>query len=83
MIQQTADESGCFGDAATLDIEGQIRREKPVVQLQPVSQSPIPKLVDIHPAIPQISQLIHEQAVAGGSSQRIHHIQLADGKLLS
>ena len=76
-MQHRAEPAAGLGNAPTAHIEGQIGREEPVMQLEAVLLGPVAQLLQSHPPVAQIGQLVHQQAIAGRGAQRIHHVDLA------
>ena len=73
-MQQLAEKAGGLADAAALDVEGQIRREEPVVHQQPVVRGPAGQIVQGHALVAPVRQHVHEQAVEGRQRLlRVHH----------
>ena len=44
-----------------------------MLQFQFIILRPVVQLLHAHAAVPQVLQFIHQQAIAGGSRQRVHH----------
>ena len=61
----------------------QIGGEEPVIHPQLILLDPLVQCLDVHTAVPQVGQRLHDQAVARGSTQRIHNVDLAVRKLLT
>ena len=71
-VQHLTEETGRFRNPAAADEKGQIRGEEPVMQMQLVLLRIMIKLLQGHPLIPQLRQLIHQQTEAGGRGEGIH-----------
>ena len=76
-FQKSTYKAGSFCYTASLDIEGKVCGEEPVMQIQPMGKSKLLYLVDGLSFISQISQFIHQKTVTGRSAQRVNDVDLA------
>ena len=81
-LQHRAEPAGSLGDAAAADVEGEVRREEPVVQAELVGLGPVRQFRKAHALVPLVGEGVHQQTVAAGGAEGIEDDDLPLGVLL-
>ena len=82
-IEQPADEAGRLAHAAAADVEGEVGGEEPVLHVGAVLLGPVGEFAQRQAVVAQVSEAVHEQAVARGGAEGVDHDDVALGHLLS